>query len=422
MYSKYFSKGYDAMEETISLQESSQRLKLWEIDSCFRCPVIGACLSSEEQLSLLKKNGNLSEDSTPYQIHEALVSIAGNENSLSRCIDAMLQRKYVQEMSRHLALAPDAFVEQFRVSLPSGQMAGVLWAAAVRHDLGLNQKREIFGELHMTMHTSQGELSQFVRLLERAENEVETLKLDLKQAKTERRMIQKETDVCRQGVMKLQNALASAECDRNRLQRELDNRRRQDIEVNTAVEELRAMKTMFAEIQRQFEDAIQYTTALEEENSDLRKELGQIRDPDCGFPQFHSEHSETREFLNTNVMLPPCRKCDECCPVSDLCQKRILIVGGIERMESRYRKLIEGGGGIMEYHDGHVNRGARELECRLKRADMVLCPINCNSHAACLIIKKLGKKYSKPVCMLANFSLSAVSRAIWNEDRTSSVN
>ncbi|MDR0842968.1 MAG: DUF2325 domain-containing protein, partial [Acidobacteriota bacterium] len=104
------------------------------------------------------------------------------------------------------------------------------------------------------------------------------------------------------------------------------------------------------------------------------------------------------------------------------CQKRILIVGGIERMESRYRRLIEEGGGVMEYHDGHVSKGAHELECCLRRADMVLCPINCNSHAACLIIKKLGKKHRKPVCMLPNFSLSAVSRAIWNKDRTGAIN
>ena len=410
------------MAETIPIQESSQRLKLWEIDLCFRCPVIGACLSPAEQLSLLKKTGSFSEDATPYEIHEALVSIAGNESSLSRRIDTLLQRKYAQELSRHLALAPDTFVEQFRASLPSGQMAGALWAAAVRHDLDMDQKREIFGELHMAMHTFQRERAQFERRLEHAENEVETLRLDLKQAKTERRMIQKETDICRQGMMTLQNSLTSAEYDRTRLQRELDNRRQQDTDINMAAEELRSMKAMFADIQRQLDEALQYTTALEEENSDLRCELEQIQNPDCRFPQFYSEPDAVQEFHDTDAALPPCRECDECCPVSDLCQKRILIVGGIERMESRYRKLIEGGGGIMEYHDGHVNRGSRDLECRLKRADMVLCPINCNSHAACLIIKKLGKKYSKPVCMLANFSLSAVSRAIWNEDRTSLVN
>ena len=410
------------MTKTTTQPEYSQRLKLWEIDSCFRCPVIGACLSPSEQLSLLKKTGSLPEDATPYEIHEALVSISGNENSLSRRIDALLRRKYAQELSRHLALAPDAFAEQFRTALSSGQMAGALWAAAVRHDLDMDRKREIFGELHMAMHTFQGERLQFERRLERAENEASALRLELKQAKAERRMIQKETDACRQGMMTLQNALTSVEYDRNRLQCELDNRRRQDSDADMAAEELREMKAMFAELNRQLEDATQYATALEEENSELRQQLEQleqIRKQDYVCQNFHDE---ALEFDNATEMHQQCQECDESCPVSDLCQKRILIVGGIERMESRYRKLIEGGGGTMEYHDGHVNRGTRELECRLKRADMVLCPINCNSHAACLIIKKLGKKYSKPVCMLANFSLSAVSRAIWNEDRSSLVN
>jgi hypothetical protein len=52
-------------------------------------------------------------------------------------------------------------------------------------------------------------------------------------------------------------------------------------------------------------------------------------------------------------------RCDETCPSFDLCRKRILIVGGIRRMESLYRQLIEENGGIFEYHDGHVRGGKK---------------------------------------------------------------
>lgn len=113
------------------------------------------------------------------------------------------------------------------------------------------------------------------------------------------------------------------------------------------------------------------------------------------------------------------RACSSTCPSFDLCNKRVLIVGGIARMESLYRKLIEENGGILDYHEGHMKGGSRQLENSLQRADLVLCPVNCNSHGACSMVKQLGKKHNKPVWMMSNFSLSAISRAIGTQGRES---
>jgi hypothetical protein len=88
-------------------------------------------------------------------------------------------------------------------------------------------------------------------------------------------------------------------------------------------------------------------------------------------------------------------------------------------MESLYRELIEGHGGIFDYHDGYVRNGVKKLETSLKRADLVVCPVNCNSHAACIIVKNLGKKYKKTVRMLASYSLSSVVRVIADTDKGS---
>ncbi len=107
-------------------------------------------------------------------------------------------------------------------------------------------------------------------------------------------------------------------------------------------------------------------------------------------------------------------RCDPTCPAFDLCPKRVLIVGGIERMEALYRQIIEAAGGIMEYHDGNMHGGTMQLENSLRRADIVLCPVNCNSHNACLMAKRLGKKYERPVYMLTSSSLSSISRALFD--------
>ena len=119
---------------------------------------------------------------------------------------------------------------------------------------------------------------------------------------------------------------------------------------------------------------------------------------------------ETRIIIDQMASM---NHCDATCSSFDLCKKRILIVGGVTRMESLYRDLIEGSNGVFEYHDGYVKKGNKDLEIRLKRADIVLCPVNCNSHAACSMVKNLGKKHNKPVHILANTSLSTVSQILW---------
>ncbi len=81
-------------------------------------------------------------------------------------------------------------------------------------------------------------------------------------------------------------------------------------------------------------------------------------------------------------------------------------------MQAYYRDLIEQKGGIFEYHDGYMNGGKRGLEGQVKRSDIVLCPVNCNSHGGCLSVKKLCQKHNKPVQMLSGASLSAISQAI----------
>jgi len=67
---------------------------------------------------------------------------------------------------------------------------------------------------------------------------------------------------------------------------------------------------------------------------------------------------------------------------------------------------------MFQYHDGQVRGGIKKLEHQVIRADMVLCPIDYNSHAAALAAKRFGKKHGKPVQMLPNSSLNTIYQAL----------
>ena len=81
-------------------------------------------------------------------------------------------------------------------------------------------------------------------------------------------------------------------------------------------------------------------------------------------------------------------------------------------MKKHYKNLIEAKGDEFEYHDGCVKGGRDELENRIRRSDLVFCPVNCNSHGACESVKKFCQRYGKPFRMLSNSSLTSIARAI----------
>ncbi|NCC06054.1 MAG: DUF2325 domain-containing protein, partial [Proteobacteria bacterium] len=117
------------------------------------------------------------------------------------------------------------------------------------------------------------------------------------------------------------------------------------------------------------------------------KENAVLRSGNSGLCRSHTFMSrQVEERGPKSCMDEDCRggKCSPSCPSYDLCKKRVLIVGGIERMEKSYRRLIEERGGVFEYHAGHMKSGGKGLESSVQRADLVLCPVNCNSHGACL--------------------------------------
>ena len=158
---------------------------------------------------------------------------------------------------------------------------------------------------------------------------------------------------------------------------------------------------------------------LETENEELRAAMaGRCEARQACLPslprqtELRGEGRMMRPLLGTGSGRCCDRDCNESCPSFDVCSKRVLIVGGVERMEALYRQVIEGGGGELDYHSGSLQGGTRQLEKSLRRADIILCPVNCNSHGACIKVKNLAKKHNKTCYMLPNGSMSTISRLL----------
>jgi hypothetical protein len=410
----YLGGGHNAMRDTAQATAKENlwidgeagteraRLKIWEMDNCFKCPIVGTCVTLAEQKHLLKKAGVCLKKKSPFDIHEVLVASCEGENRLSRKFDAMLERKFRKKSVPLFEMDNEVFMAHWNERFPSGDFEAALWAAACRRDLSTEQRREVFGMVHMAMHWNSRERAASLAKLSIVEKEQAELRERFKESASDRKALEKRCKELEAENRSLQADLASTLKKNKALagQGSIEAREGRIVELERMVSNLQQER---AELSRTVAKQNRRIEAMTEE----RLRQSEVND------RLAVVDEELRESLGETLRtMRRIDSCDEKCPDFDLCRKRVLIVGGIARMESLYRRMIENSGGRLEYHDGNLNGGAKQLESRLMRADIVLCPVNCNSHAACSLVKNLGKKHRKPVHMMPNFSLSAVSRVI----------
>ena len=388
----------------VDRSETCRMRKFWEAPDFFKCPIIGTCLSLKEQKNILRKAGIQCRKMSPFEVHEELVGRSDKMTPVSRKIDGVLNRKFNRDMAALRGLNTEQFLAEWKTRLKEGDTAAVLWAAAIRSDLPIEVVREIYGDTHMAMHL-QGETARELNgRLSFLEDENRNMRQRLKDANNARRRVQKENQQLRADLDGHGKKLSAVTESYARLSADLSNGGNAPF-AEKAARENEQLKERVKKLTGSMDKGRLKTARLEDRNSALLAELSRERDLNARL---------RREIEGLISRFSSLNRCDETCPSYDLCRKRVLIVGGISKLASYYRGLVERSGGIFEYHDGYMTKGSKKLEGCLRRADLVLCPVNCNSHNACSMVKSLGKKHGKPVHMLSGSSLSAVSQALWN--------
>jgi hypothetical protein len=382
--------------------KTRSRHRSWMIHDFLRCPVIGTCLSLEEQKRILKKTGHSIKNRTGHEIHGIFVQSLSNKNKLSKRIDTYLQKKFKYEISEFFDLDRSQFLDAWETHFRKGEIAGLLWVAATRIDLGEEDIALIFGEIHMQMHLNAEHNFKLRRRLFSQEEENRKLIQRLKNSTRIRKKLQKKNDKLERDHKELRRRNAFLENENLSLEKELSilhgNTGTLDVEA-----ENQELRDEMGSLREEIVDYEQRLEGLRNQNNKLLSKLENQREMNEGMK---------KEMEEIFTQISAMTRCDKTCPSFDLCRKRILIVGGINRMESLYRQLIEENGGIFEYHHGHVKGGKKALENQIKRADFVLCPVNINSHNACSVVKKMGKKHRKSVQMLAGSGLGVISQAL----------
>jgi hypothetical protein len=97
---------------------------------------------------------------------------------------------------------------------------------------------------------------------------------------------------------------------------------------------------------------------------------------------------------------------------SDLGGATVLYVGGRTGQIPHLRALVAGLGGSLLHHSGGSDESIASLPAALARADVVVFPVDCVSHAAMFDVKRLCKQAAKPYVPLRGTGLAALLRGL----------
>jgi len=370
----------------------------------FLCPVIGTCLTLKE-LQKMARRFHYEGDPSPYNLHTWLIRTCKKSPFVAKQVQKFLTEKYRPIMRRLDEFEGEAVLPAWEKAVQEGQVAGAFWAILTRLDVSNHIIEQVFGEVHMMSHLQAAEVrtelksfdslrkenDQLAQRLQKARLNLERLRSA--QEELRRRLAQKEGGV-RQLPRQLAQTTQALQAQENRHDLALLERENKELQ--------RENKILRGQLSQERLHRANFERRLE----NLRQKERQKR-PATSLPATQALPEVCAAALAGGCPLGPGEKCN------GLCNKHILLVGGLEKLVPYYRGLVEGDfGAIFNRHDGDFRQGHSRLAGMVKKAHAVICPVGVNSHEACLCVKKLCKRLKKPCVMLPKAGLGGLKETL----------
>jgi hypothetical protein len=170
---------------------------------------------------------------------------------------------------------------------------------------------------------------------------------------------------------------------------------------------------------RELEDRPNRENLLRRENRKLKYRLDEmmkraqtLKEPQPSSPTICpfevNERPEKEELPRDGIT---CQQPDDC-PLNAL---KIAVVGGLDRLEPRYRSIVERLGGQFVFHSGNCNNGTHTLRNIVCGSDIVVFITSVNSHNAMWAVKAECKKSGKKFIALKRTGPEALEYKLLSE-------
>ena len=401
----------DHRVENVESPATGRRRKLWEIRHDLHCAILGTCLSYAELEKVGRKAGFVpTAEATEYDVHTCLVKHSAEPGTLSRLLHKLLDRKYRSAIEACRSVKEEADLEaMWTRAMRDGDIPGSYWAL-VSHPLAAEKLLiRTFGDVHMLSHIAGAANRADIRRQKEVQAENRSLSEQL--AGLRRRMAAQQEAHGRaaerhaeemQAVSRRLKAAETAETRIAGLEAQLA-----DCESGDAH---RRLQSENAALKAKSEDSRHACERERQRCLDLERELTQVRQAQeesaDRVRQLRAECEALEAVVASNDHREAVRSAPDM-PALDLDGRHIVYVGGLTGSVSKFRTLTENLNGRFIHHDGGLEDNSAGLGRVLNQADVVLCPVDCVSHGACVRAKRFCKQTAKTFVPLRSAGLSS---------------
>jgi Uncharacterized protein conserved in bacteria (DUF2325) len=390
----------DAVAPSNNLPARPRRTRIWELGSSLHCSIIGTCLSTAELrhvLVQLKVSGMQAADE--HDVHSFGVGLAGKRELGAKLLQKALDRRHERAI-KAFAAAKDADTVRslWKEALNKGDIPGAYWAVLTHPQTDDALVKLAFGDVHMLSHLVGAANRADIRRLRELEAENAALTDELRRARQQIRG----GFASRDQIIRQLNELLAKHDRPMPAQPAVPNDERNEI---AAMEEvIRDLSKKLARDGSRRENAEARVAALtaalhdkehrlhvlSNESEALRRELDMVE-------RHLQTGAQARASPSDSI---------------DLAGTAILYVGGRANQIPQLRALIESSGGQFLNHDGGLEQSLGQLPGFVSRADIVLFPADCVSHAAVAAIKRACRQTATPYSPLRSASLACLMAAL----------
>jgi len=385
----------------------------------YACPIVGTCLSTAELRKLAARvQLILPPNASEYELHGCFVTLAKRSDRPAKIVQKYLDRKFMRQMKRFAKTeGDDALWALWREMSDAGEIPGAFWSIMRHQGASELVLAKVYGEVHMLSHLVGASTRAELRRLAETQAKVERLETALEERKN---VLREAVAVWKRRTMELERELAAERARREKAERERLSLR-DLVEASSVAELERDRKALSGQLE-QLRDRLLVSEAQSRrqvciiesnyrEESLLRSQLAE-RDREV-------EALELALLASQHIKTPCGATCQapDACPCPHLRGKCVLYVGGRSGLKGQYRLLGERFGCEVLHHDGGVEQSPQHLQQLLNRADAVVCPVDCVSHDACAMVKRMCRGSMKPVLFARSSGLSSLASSLTTLDR-----
>lgn len=360
------------------------RYKLWELQSCWHCMVVGTCLTVDDVRQCATKAKISIIDKSDYDLHQLSVECAANkQRPLTQQLQNRLEHRYASAIKsfRH-AKDPTNLAQLWKSGWENGQVAGSLWALITNPMVTRELIVDVFGEVHMMSHLSGANHCSDKRRLNAQERQIITLSDALEKTRTQ-------ANKARQTIDEQKHCLESEQALSRHLSAQL--KQIQITPPNTPPKH-------------------NYPEGLVDE---LRRKIAVLRQDlnhqDSLSRKQSVEVDRLQRMLEAQQQTEPSQVSEE---TLKLCGQCVLYLGGKANQRRHFQALVESCDGRFLHHDGGRETCPHRITELVSQADVVMCPTDCISHSAMEKARSLCAKQEKPIIFMERASLSTFTKSL----------